>query len=853
MLIRSGSYARNTLVASASLNSCLPRPGTVSISRLAATAILLIGPHPEAARGAIDYVSEKIVSFAMPSAGASEMSPITQNSVTTTECTQRKETGTWVKGSDSYSNYPGGEPPAGWKTEPAGNGNFWVLCDNPPQSPEEPPAQEIIATPQTVIVTVPVPIPAPAPTTAAPESRPRPKPTTTTVATTTTIIPKLIPNEDTQKLETLQIDPQDPKDVFGEREVIPVNPARDRSGSESPGDPAPTNTPPPNDPRFIVIKPNGTGEASAAIDEGQQIEVPGGSPPDGQTPIQAIRATQEVKQQPELSSVIQEALQTNNADTLVQFVNQNPAFNPITEGAPDQTNNGQKVVRLPSSKELPGAPIYNFDPDTTDKKRLGTPSAIATTLLFAQIYQDALTELNLTDLQGSCIRIGDLSALEGHETHSGSQGDITSQIDCVERTEPGNGPAFIYNSPNYNRELTRRIIEKLKVLKLNGTPLVNRFLFNDPELIAAGLTAYAPNHYNHLHFETNPITKDPDLKNYASGGVTPPDEQDSPPINSLEPSTAPAGRQFTVPDRANGETVTVVIQDPNKDIDDEGVLKEALNTTKRLLPEEVKDLAEVVTGKKLDLEPYQPEQEQQESQVVVISTDESTNPSPSLTQTPNSPQNPKQPNNLPPDPRNMTDEQLTALGASMSEKGYIATHSQEEFVEEYRDIWEYISRRTGAPVEVIAAHAFQEGGGSNDPDRQAQGLPSQLFERAINVGGIKASGSKQDGDEKYEEEYYGEINGCRLPYLETINMKTAEGTPGQVDRRMEIGEFCFYRNRRDAAESYARLMEAVYGFDGNPVDPQTAVARMKRGWATDKTWGSKILELAPKMTDILKV
>jgi hypothetical protein len=206
---------------------------------------------------------------------------------------------------------------------------------------------------------------------------------------------------------------------------------------------------------------------------------------------------------------------------------------------------------------------------------------------------------------------------------------------------------------------------------------------------------------------------------------------------------------------------------------------------------------------------------------------------------------------LPEDPRDMSDAQLAEVDRRLAKMTYEDTHSNEEFILKNRLLLFYISKKTGIPASVVGAHLLEESGSSTDPARQAEGLPSELFEK-MGIAGVKASQSKKDGSEPHEAEYAGDTNGCRLPYLEVANMDTMEGTPGKGDRIKIKDGFCTARNFRDAGITYIRLLldSGVYNFDGTPVDAATAIDKMGP-WATNDEWGPRILGSSGDVSEIL--
>ena len=255
----------------------------------------------------------------------------------------------------------------------------------------------------------------------------------------------------------------------------------------------------------------------------------------------------------DLKGHLEHANETNDMQGLIDFVKISPVFNPVTPDVPEVGGEGNPIRRMPSSQELQGAVRYNFSSNTPLKERMGQASLIATTLVLADQYQRLVTEdPRFPGLENSCVRIGDLSADEGHGSHDGNEGDFTTQMDCFVRTDPGDGPAFIYalgddgyldadrdkpsTNPNYNPQLSRVLIEKIAGLTSADGPVVISKIFNDPSLVGDGTTTHLEHHASHWHLGTGPvITSDQgrDLKEYANGGGLPSDAEDAP--SALEP------------------------------------------------------------------------------------------------------------------------------------------------------------------------------------------------------------------------------------------------------------------------------------------------------------------------------
>ncbi|WP_331234029.1 S8 family peptidase [Natronorarus salvus] len=98
------------------------------------------------------------------------------------------------------------------------------------------------------------------------------------------------------------------------------------------------------------------------------------------------------------------------------------------------------------------------------------------------------------------ITVNDASPRRGGDTpdHSGHETGL-----CVDLRLPrtdGTAPGMTtFRHPHYDREAMRAMVRAI-----SEEPLLHRVLFNDPELIAEGLSTRAPGHDNHVHVEISP-------------------------------------------------------------------------------------------------------------------------------------------------------------------------------------------------------------------------------------------------------------------------------------------------------------------------------------------------------------
>jgi conjugal transfer mating pair stabilization protein TraG len=150
--------------------------------------------------------------------------------------------------------------------------------------------------------------------------------------------------------------------------------------------------------------------------------------------------------------------------------------------APLRPNSDIKVV-LPESGD--GFATYNREPDGVDQ--VGTQKTI-----------DFLVDLGQSWAKVDTVpfQVGDISRAGGgpfppHKAHqSGKEADIRPF-----RKDGHMEPCDI-NNPEYNSDETRKFVELVR----SKEPQVVVF-FNDPVLIAAGLTQFLKGHDNHLHIK----------------------------------------------------------------------------------------------------------------------------------------------------------------------------------------------------------------------------------------------------------------------------------------------------------------------------------------------------------------
>jgi hypothetical protein len=138
----------------------------------------------------------------------------------------------------------------------------------------------------------------------------------------------------------------------------------------------------------------------------------------------------------------------------------------------------------------------------------------------------------------ACLRIGDMTADQGHHTHWGSMVDLTSVMHCsvAGGHATADGPVFWINkdggvahinhslqNPHFHDGLNHLMMQLLANAHIGGQPVVHTMLFNVRNPGVPKVEPY-PNHSSHLHVNGNPPLRDMRLKDVAQGGGRP--EQD---------------------------------------------------------------------------------------------------------------------------------------------------------------------------------------------------------------------------------------------------------------------------------------------------------------------------------------
>lgn len=228
------------------------------------------------------------------------------------------------------------------------------------------------------------------------------------------------------------------------------------------------------------------------------------------------------------------AIQTGDMGIVNHVVSFSPLFNP--RNLPEELRHDKRIRYIPPANMLgiPGV-IYEFSPDTPDLERTGISEVVSLLLVesFAFQLEKAASPMYLAAFPGACLRLGDVTADEGHDSHFGGQFDLTSAMECdiVNGHQTADGPIFWINkdgamrintsitNSKFNSSLNEKMMKRLRSLNIGGRPVIKSLLFNGPD---PGNTADPfPNHSSHLHGNANSDIKDLKLKSFAKGGSRP--------------------------------------------------------------------------------------------------------------------------------------------------------------------------------------------------------------------------------------------------------------------------------------------------------------------------------------------
>ncbi len=491
-----------------------------------------LGGSTELAGRALDSALSGVASYFSEEAGAAAK-----------ECYPREGTGTMIMGSDKFSNYPqlkdgetivvGGQQV---KVQDAGGGRFWLVCvdsysNDAPSRTSTTRREEHSHQPQDDIsITAPG-------VNAEHESG---YVTTTTTTTTTTTPPTTLEVSFDGGVQKGGLG------VAGNSKTVVVQGFGDGRSVETskPEKPDPEKPDPshPQTPMGVMSygsinsKPDeeegfGKSLSSATVIGPDPITYPRlEAREEGESSVQLSPDLQKIRE------VTFSAIKNNDATELVELIKVSPIFNPFHSGVPGAADDSNPIRMMPNSSKLGGLFIFAFDKDAPDRQRYVEASTIAAVLLLAHQYQIIVNDLpEYENLKGSCLRLGDFSARDGHKTHDGNKVDLTSQRDCTILTEPGDGPLGVYllgddsglddsrnrgaSNPSYSRELNEILLDYISSFRVGETDLVTRVLFNDPYLVEEGKAVFVKNHASHWHLETNPTMSNRELKNWAHSGT----------------------------------------------------------------------------------------------------------------------------------------------------------------------------------------------------------------------------------------------------------------------------------------------------------------------------------------------
>ena len=154
---------------------------------------------------------------------------------------------------------------------------------------------------------------------------------------------------------------------------------------------------------------------------------------------------------------------------------------------------------MPASDELIG--FVNFErEDTSDNHDFGT-SWLSDAIL--SIANDFQTSFRASNPNTAPFAINNVSLPHGGDTHIHAWHETGLMCDVLLPKKDGDFGGTTWFKAEYDQKATRALIESIRKNKL-----VRSILFNDPDLIAAGLCSRSSGHDNHIHFEIDPPVRE---------------------------------------------------------------------------------------------------------------------------------------------------------------------------------------------------------------------------------------------------------------------------------------------------------------------------------------------------------
>lgn len=132
---------------------------------------------------------------------------------------------------------------------------------------------------------------------------------------------------------------------------------------------------------------------------------------------------------------------------------------------------GDGLYFMPNPTIKDGKITYLFDKNTCNSERRGYPEHIAAVLAITDKYKE-LVATKYPQYKDTILDIGDFMS-HVHIEHDGDNPAVDLRSRKIS-TQSGifDGPAFVPNSPNYDVDLTVELIEYLRTLEYEGTPIL---------------------------------------------------------------------------------------------------------------------------------------------------------------------------------------------------------------------------------------------------------------------------------------------------------------------------------------------------------------------------------------------
>ncbi len=160
-------------------------------------------------------------------------------------------------------------------------------------------------------------------------------------------------------------------------------------------------------------------------------------------------------------------------------------------------------VKLPLHHEAIGLNVpFTIAERTSDSERYGSPELVASTLVWAKMYQDIAAQLGI---EGEMLRVRDLNSRH-HNQHSNGRNADYSGSEGWEVTQYSDGSLADSKFSEMNNELTIELAHKAGDMVIAGDRIYKRIYFSDQAIVneinrRAGLELakkFDENHYDHF-------------------------------------------------------------------------------------------------------------------------------------------------------------------------------------------------------------------------------------------------------------------------------------------------------------------------------------------------------------------